>query len=174
MSDERTANLLGALSLTLTDRLTEETQMRAERGAAAPAALISVGAAPGDSIDALSRTIGLTHSATVRLIDRLARDGLVERRSGADARSVSLYLTPHGAARRRGILQGRREVLTDALSPLSPQEQVLLTRLMETLLGALTQDRQDADHICRLCDEDACPQDRCPVECAVAKPHPKP
>ena len=36
MSIDRTANLLGALALALTDRMTEETETRAEHGAAAP------------------------------------------------------------------------------------------------------------------------------------------
>ena len=39
---------------------------------------------------------------------------------------------------------------------------------LESLLGRITSGRQSADHICRLCDEDACPQESCPVECAVA------
>jgi len=33
------------------------------------------------------------------------------------------------------------------------------------LLTGLTQSREQADHICRFCDEDACPARRCPVEC---------
>ena len=170
MSDERTANLLGALALALTDRLVGETEMRASHGAAAPAALVGIGVAPGCSIDILARIIGLTHSATVRLVDRLAADGLVERRSGADGRAVALYLTRRGHARRRAILKGREKVLAEALSPLSADEKAILTAQMETLLGTFTRGRQHADHICRLCDEDVCPQERCPVECAVPKP----
>ena len=169
MNVDRTANLLGALALALTDRMTEETETRAEHGAAAPAALVSVGIDPGLSVQALARTVGLTHSATVRLVDRLARDGLVERRDGIDGRSVGLHLTRWGAARRSTILNGRHQVLSETLAALPTSDQSVLTVLLETLLGAMTQDRQQADHICRLCDEDVCPEATCPVECAARR-----
>lgn len=169
MSIDRTANLLGALALALTDRMTEEVETRAEHGAAAPAALVSAGIDPGLSVGALAHTIGLTHSATVRLIDRLERDGLVARRAGLDGRSVGLHLTRRGAARRRTILKGRNQVLSDALAALPADDQIALTSLIETLLGAMTRHRQQADYICRLCDEGVCPQTTCPVECAVRR-----
>ena len=119
MSIDRTVNLLGALALALTDRMIEETEARAEHGAAAPAALVSVGADPGLSVGALAQTVELTHSATVRLVDRLARDGLVERRGGIDGRSVGLHLTRRGSARRRALLKGRYQILSEALAALT-------------------------------------------------------
>ena len=167
MNDLRTANLLGALALALNDRLTEVTSARAERGAAAPAALVTVSFYPGESIDALAQTLGLSHSATVRLVDRLAEDGLLERRGGADGRTSALYLTRKGRVRASAILKDRADSLVEALKPLSAEESAHLTSLLEKLLRALTQDRQQADHICRLCDEDVCPGEDCPVECAV-------
>lgn len=169
MSIDRTANLLGALALALTDRIAQETQTRAEHGATAPAALVSVGVDPGLSVGALAQTIGLTHSATVRLVDRLARDGLVERRGGMDGRSVGLHLTRRGAARRRAILNGRNEVLSEVLTSLPAGDQAALASLIEALLGAMTRDRRQADHICRLCDEDVCPETTCPVEGAARR-----
>ncbi|MGP1397598.1 MAG: MarR family winged helix-turn-helix transcriptional regulator [Inquilinaceae bacterium] len=169
MNDERTANLLGALALALTDRMTEEAETRAEHGAAAPAALVSVGADPGLSVGALAQVIGITHSATVRLVDRLAGDGLMERRAGVDGRSVGLRLTRRGAARRRAILSSRRQVLSEALAALPEDGHAVLTPLIETLLAAMTKDRRQADHICRLCDEDVCPEATCPVECAALR-----
>ena len=169
MSIDRTANLLGALALALSDRMTEETETRAEHGAAAPAALVSVGVDPGLSVGALAQTVGLTHSATVRLVDRLARDGLVERRGGMDGRSVGLHLTRRGAARRRALLKGRHQVLSEALAALPAGDQAALVPLIEALLGAMTRDRQQADHMCRLCDEDVCPETTCPVEAAARR-----
>ena len=44
-----------------------------------------------------------------------------------------------------------------------------LTFPVETLPGPITGDRQQADYICRLCDEDACPEAICPVECAARR-----
>ena len=167
MTDDRTANLLGALALALADALNHEAAMRAEHGAAAPAALVTIGFYEGDSIDALAHVLDLSHSATVRLIDRLQKDALVERRGGPDGRTSALHLTRRGKARVRSILDGRRRVLGNALSPLSTDEHAALTGLMEKLLSGLTRDRRHADHICRLCDERVCPGETCPVECAV-------
>lgn len=169
MTQDRTANLLGALALALTDRMTEEAETRAEHGAAAPAALVSVGVDPGLSVTALAHTVGLTHSAAVRLVDRLAADGLAERRAGADGRAVGVYLTRRGAVRRQAILSGRGNVLSDALAALPADDQDALTALVETLLGAMTRGRQQADYMCRLCDEDVCPAAICPVECAARR-----
>ena len=169
MSIDRTANLLGALALALTDRMTVETETRAMHGAAAPAALVSVGIDPGLSVGALAHTVGLTHSATVRLVDRLSGDGLVQRRDVRDGRSVGLHLTRRGAARRRAILNGRKTVLSEALASMPIGDQAVLVSLIETLLDAMTRDRRHADHICRLCDEDVCPQATCPVECAARR-----
>lgn len=173
MTQDRTANLLGALALALTDRMTEEAETRAEHGAAAPAALVSIGVDPGLSVTALARTVGLTHSAAVRLIDRLVEDGLAERRAAAgaraDGRAVGVCLTRRGAVRRQAILSGRGKVLSDVLAILPAKDQGALTALIETLLGAIPQGREQADHICRLCDESICPAAICPVECAARR-----
>ena len=167
MDQDRTANLLGALALALTDALREETETQAELGAAGPAALVTIGIDPGRSIQTLAAVLGLTHSASVRLVDRLVADGLVERRAGADGRTLALYLTQPGSDRRRQVLDGRRRMLQQALAPLGADEQATLTHLIEKVLGGLTQGRRHADHICRLCDEDLCPGASCPVESAV-------
>ena len=167
MMIERTANLLGALALALTDAMRAETEARAAHAAAAPAALVTIGHAPGESIDTLARILGLSHSATVRLVDRLVSDGLVERRSGADGRTTAIHATPLGLARRAAILGGRHTVLASVLEILSGDERAALTSIIEKLLSGLTTDRQQADHICRLCDEPVCPAETCPVECSV-------
>lgn len=167
MIEDRTANLLGALALTLVDALRVETDARAAHGAAAPAALVAIGIDPGQSIDALATTLCLSHSATVRLVERLERDGLVRRGAAADGRVAALHLTRRGAARRRAVLDGRHRVLARALRVLSPDESAQFAVLAERILGAWTRDRRHADHICRLCDEARCPGETCPVERAV-------
>ena len=169
MTTDRSANLLGALALSLTDALKDETEARAELGAAGPAALVTIGVDPGGSIHALAAVLGLSHSATVRLVDRLVARRLVERGAGADGRTLALTLTGAGRDRRRQILDGRRRVLSQALAPLTPPEQASFTDMVEKLLDGLTLGRNHADHICRLCDEDSCPAATCPVECAVTR-----
>ncbi len=160
-------NLLGALALVLTDDMRAAVEERATRGANAPAAIVSIGWAPGETIDTLSQTLGLSHSATVRLIDRLVADGLVERRRGADGRSAALYLTAAGRRCRKSSLAARRSVLAAALASLSDDEQRQLSQITEKILNAVTRNRTHADHICRLCDESVCPLQTCPVEAAA-------
>jgi MarR family transcriptional regulator, negative regulator of the multidrug operon emrRAB len=167
MNTARAQNLLGALAVALTDALQRVTALQAGHGAAAPAALVGIGTYPGQTIDQLSTTLQLSHSGTVRLIDRLAHDGLVERRAGSDGRSVALYLTERGEQTTQALLAERQRVLGRALQALSDAEQDELTRLIEKVFAAIVEGRQHADHICRLCDEAVCPQETCPVECAV-------
>src|SRR6266567_3796170 len=72
-SYSRAANLLGALALAVCDRLHEATEHLDDGLAASePAALVTLAHYPGQSILALGRTLGLTHSGAVRLADRLA------------------------------------------------------------------------------------------------------
>jgi MarR family transcriptional repressor of emrRAB len=108
------ANLVGALGVALADRLAAAAELAG--GASAADALVALheGRA-GASIDALAPIVGLSHSGTVRLVDRLARDGLVERRRGADQRSAALFLTPAGRRRARRVLT-RRDALGAGLA----------------------------------------------------------
>jgi MarR family transcriptional regulator, negative regulator of the multidrug operon emrRAB len=103
MTHAHEVNALGALALEVARRLQEAGEAASPHGASVRAALTALhGLTGGQSIDALRRVIGLTHSGAVRLVDRLAAAGLAERRVGADGRAVALQLTPEGrrAARR--------------------------------------------------------------------------
>lgn len=165
----REANLLGTLSLALTDRVAAAVEACAPQGPSAPAALAALeGYLGGEPIDALRRVLGLTHSGAVRLVDRLAADGLVERRRGADGRSVAVTLTAAGRRAAADIRAARERALAVALSALSPGERRTLTELHEKLLAGLTGDRESARRLCRLCDIEACGHERgtCPVTTA--------
>jgi MarR family transcriptional repressor of emrRAB len=153
----RDANLLGALSLAVADRLEAATRV------AALAALETF--LDGSSIDTMRKPLGLTHSAAVRLVDRLAAAGLVTRAAGEDGRSVAVFLTPAGRRAAAEVQDGRMGALAEVLAPLGASEREQLTRLHEKLLAGLTSGRADAGRICRLCDAGACghEQGRCPV-----------
>lgn len=167
MDIERTANLLGTLATALSGRIAGAAA-RAGLSESAAAAVAVVGFYPGrETIEALSRVLRLSHSGTVRLVDRLVADGLMERRRGEDGRSVALVLTAEGSAAKARLLAARREAIGAALGGLGPLEAEALTVLTERLLAALTTDADEADHICRLCDEAVCPAETCPVECAL-------
>ena len=56
------------------------------------------------------------------------------------------------------------------LSPLTTAERRQLEPMIEKLLGALTSDRWDARHICRLCDIRTCEMPACPVDQAIPEP----
>jgi DNA-binding MarR family transcriptional regulator len=167
MSTARSANLLGALTVALGDELAAATEAGAGHKAACPAAIVSVGGYPNQSIENLRRALGLSHSGTVRLLDRLEAEGVVERRAGRDGRSVSLVLTPAGRRTYQRVQDARREAMAGALALLSPAEQTQWLRLTEKVLYGMTRSVEHSDHICRLCETTACPDDTCPVNCAA-------
>lgn len=170
MPDGRLANLLGAAALGITDLL----QTALSRDAAAAneaAALVTLGAEPGLAILPLSRALGLSHPGAVRLVDRLAKAGLVERLAGTDRRAVALHLTRAGRARRRAVLRGRMAELQRLLGELSLAQRAALGGILDKLLRTMTTDHWRAYALCRLCEEEACPQARCPVECAERDHH---
>ena len=160
--EPRTANLLGALSLALADEIRAATAAVAGHGASGPAALVLLAdLAGGATVEELRKALGLTHSGTVRLVDRLVAAGLVERRVGADARSLSLHLTPSGGRTARRILAARETVLERALIALEPRQRVEFEASLAALLAELDRPRAQ---VCRLCDAPAC--GRCPASVA--------
>lgn len=165
--DERTANLLGALVVALGDALSEATEAAAGHGGAGPAALVTTAQLPAQAVGALGERFGLSQSAGVRLVDRLAADGLLTRGPGADGRTLAVTATQAGAARAAQVLAMRRQVLQGALTALPPAEREQLAVLLERILDHLTGSTADAGRTCRLCEIATCPQDRCPVTLAA-------
>src|SRR4051794_19725278 len=139
----REANLLGACSLAVAERLPP---------AAADAALVALSDwLAGATVDRLARVVGLTHSGAVRLVDRLEAEGLVERRAGPDGRSRALFVTAAGGRTAAAAQTARFSALEEVLAPLSGADRETLTGLLEQLLAGMTTDHESAGHICRLC-----------------------
>jgi MarR family transcriptional regulator, negative regulator of the multidrug operon emrRAB len=162
----RVANLVGAHALEVGDRLRAAAESAAGQGGSAPSALVALANfADGQTVDQVARILGVSHSGTVRLVDRLAADGLVRRERGAeDARQVRVRITDEGRAAAGRILAARENALTSGLEVLSEGEQEQLARLLERLLAAATVDAAASRTICRLCDPCACGHpERCPV-----------
>jgi MarR family transcriptional regulator, negative regulator of the multidrug operon emrRAB len=172
----RLANLLGAWSLAVADRITAAAALAAGRGGQAPAALVALDQfAEGSTIEQLSGVLGLTHSATVRLIDALVVDGHVARRRRVgDGRAVAVRLTASGRAAARRITRARAEAVTGALAGLSETQRRSLTvmaeRLTADLAGRRLEERAEGTPpaggwMCRLCDFGACgrSEGRCPA-----------
>lgn len=159
----RAGNLVGALAVGVTDRLQRGTEAAAGHSGARAAALTNLAQWPGDTIEELRHMVGLTHSATVRVIDGLVADGLVKREHIGGGPAVRPRLTEAGERQARRILAVRNEVLDWLVGDLSDAELRRVTPIVEHLLERLTSDFNAGELICRLCELDACPQDRCPV-----------
>lgn len=175
-SRQHTANVLGASSLVVADRVNTAVEAIAPLGPSAPATLAAMHEfLDGGSVTQLSSVLGLSHSGTVRLVDRLATEGLVERVEAQDGRAVSVVLTQHGRRTAERILRAREESLTTALSALSPDEIDNLAATLDKMLTTVTLARAEerstrTNHrpqpwLCRLCDFAACGRSEgdCPV-----------
>lgn len=154
------ANVVGALALGVSDRLSSESDA---------AALVTLLERGDLTIDWLRRIVGLSHSAAVRLVDRLAGDGLVKRQPGRDRRSVLVRLTTRGKAAAKGLRLRRQAQLEELVAPLSQAERETLLALAEKLCAAMVAGRWQARFVCRLCDHGACVvAGGCPVDRAAS------
>lgn len=160
MSD-RTANLLGVVSLAIADQIRDSLQETLRHSGETPAALVVIGYDTGLSNDALRKVLGLSHPGTVRLVDRLVADGLAQRRQGRDKRAVALYLTPAGHAVRAALLDQRIEAIQSFFAGLSREEVSVLDSLLHKLLASMNATDLERQSLCRLCKDSVC--DNCPI-----------
>jgi DNA-binding MarR family transcriptional regulator len=158
MADDRLANLLGVTALAAADRLRAAVEADLGHGGAAPAVLVHLQAYPGESVEALRRVLAISQPATVRAVDRLAEEGLVERRPGPDRRTLALFLTRRGQHAARRVLARRMASLRDILAALDEDERARLLPLLEKLTSCLAVDRPGALNVCRMCDRRSCLQ----------------
>jgi MarR family transcriptional regulator, negative regulator of the multidrug operon emrRAB len=165
---DRSANLLGALGMSLYDSVNRVMQDASGLRSVDAATLNAVMQTPGCSISMISVTIGLTHAGAVRVVDRLERDGMVERRSGVDGRTAGVFPTAQGRLLGKRQTTARARFLDGLIGQLDPTLRPALTAALEQLLGASTLDPEQAEQTCRLCHEVSCPQSLCPVTLAVA------
>lgn len=157
--DRAAANVTGALAVAVADRLSADS---------GTSALITLLEREPLTIEWLRRVVGLSHSAAVRLVDRLAAEGLVERQAGPDRRSVSITLTRRGHRTAARLRREREALLASLLARLDDRERRMLLALGEKVLGAAVSGRWDARRICRVCDHGACAAGGgCPVDRAA-------
>jgi DNA-binding MarR family transcriptional regulator len=157
-------NVIGALVVVLGDRIRDATEEASGMGGALPAALSALHEwAGGRTIETLAGGLRLSHSRTVRVVDRLEERGLARRaRDPRDGRSVLVHLTPAGRRAGRRVLDARAAALERAVAE---AERGALAEIAERLLAPATTGRRAAGAICRLCDAHACGHHdgRCPV-----------
>jgi len=171
MTRMRTANLLGALSGEVSSRLDRRLKQHPSQTSSSAAALNVIGFWEGCSNNQLASALRLSHTATVRLVDKLEADGLVEARPGRDKRAVAFHLTEAGEAVVRRVLTERCAALEQITAALTAEESRVFTGLLEKLLTSVTAGMEAATQICRLCDQTACPEEICPVHQAALEAH---
>lgn len=174
-ADTRLGNLLAAAALGLTDHLSELGPEVAGVDSAAATALVAlIDFSPHGSLRRLSQILGLTHSGTVRLVDRLAQAGLVVRESGQDQRSRAVVLTSEGHSAALALRARRRSAMAALLEGVAGPEREQLTRACEVLIANLTRERllqraagrsPAGGALCRWCDFGDCdrPAGNCPA-----------
>lgn len=179
-ASNRLGNLLGALALAVVDGLDDAFAIEGLDTKAATALVAMLDFAPEGPEQRLRLAINLTHSGTVRLVDRLKSAGLVERTPGDDRRSVSVRLTPAGRKVALRLRRRRAELTWSLLSTLTERQRTELALPCERLIAALTVRRlamRDAGQLpaggalCRLCDFRACgrPAGLCPSSAARSR-----
>ncbi|WP_166555003.1 MarR family winged helix-turn-helix transcriptional regulator [Mycolicibacterium sp. CBMA 226] len=178
--DDRLANLLGAVALGLFDTVGDIASAN-DLDITAMAALVSLAdLARSTSVQGLSQLIGISHSGTVRLINRLVEAGLVERQPGPDARTLAVALTRRGRSAAARLRTSRRTAIVATLSGMSAQQRDQLADTCEQLIVNLTSARlatrraggqPSGGALCRLCDPNSCgrPMGRCPAARTAAQ-----
>ncbi len=158
---DRNANLLGVVGLAVAGRIEQTAREFLNHSGETPAALIVIGYGFGPSNDQLRRILDLSHPGSVRLIDRLVSDGLVERRKGRDKRTIALFLTEKGISTREELLKGRIARIRPLLATLSDSEQETFGALLHKMLSSMETTDDERCNLCRWCDDRVCSD--CPI-----------
>jgi MarR family transcriptional repressor of emrRAB len=160
----RTANLLGATALAVTDLTLGGATAAAGVSGSGAAALVVLSADPGISVTEVGRRVGLTQSAAARMIDALEARGLVERRPTL-GKWVAVHPTDAGRVASADLLDVRGERLTTLIGTLPPADQETLAGVLERLLRAVYAEVGSSERVCRLCDRPCCTEAGaiCPV-----------
>lgn len=176
----RLANLLGAVAIGITDAAVGDVASDLELDNTAAVALVTLlDLARSCSVQRLSQLTGLTHSGAVRLVNRLATMGLVERRSGPDGRTITVRLTRRGRSVAQRVRSARHAAIIASLTGLTDRQREQLTTICEVLIANVTSARlatraagrqPSGGALCRMCDPVACgrPDGNCPAATAAA------
>lgn len=162
---ERTANLLGAAALALTDLTLDAATTPGRLSPSSAAALLSLLAAPGLSVSELGRRVRLTQPAAARMVDALEAEGIVEKAPSAENRRLMrVWLTSEGEKLAGQMLGERNAPLREVVAGLDDSEQRALTAVLEKILTQLHDTTGHGQRICRLCDRGSCTRTAlCPV-----------
>jgi MarR family transcriptional repressor of emrRAB len=165
------ANRLGAIALTLSDRIRDATEDATGMAGAPPAALVSLREwADGKSVDVIADAMRVSHSRAVRVIDALQAAGLARRESDpSDGRRALVWLEPAGRKLADRAIEARLDVLRDVVAELDIDDVYEVERVAGLLLDVTTTSVNDARTTCRLCAAHVCGHfdGTCPVTLAA-------
>ncbi|PLX38696.1 MAG: hypothetical protein C0606_05665 [Hyphomicrobiales bacterium] len=143
---------LAILAAAISDLTTAEFD---ELSPSAAAALITIRKREPIAIQDIAAHVGLTHSATVRLIDRLEKDWLV-RRLRRRGREVQVEATARGKRRARDIARKRVAAVAALTEGLDGELADNLLEAVEALLVRMVENGVDPARLCRFSDDDDC------------------
>lgn len=156
MTPENLANLLGALGTMVCDKM-DAAFVVDDLSPMQTAVLMLVAKYPGCLIKDLHEPLMLSHSACVRIVDKLVTFRLIERRkSDTDGRAVALRLTRHGRAMTRSSVRRREDALLHSISALDVKERIALSEIASKLLAVGNPSERSIGRTCRTCDYNAC------------------
>jgi MarR family transcriptional regulator, negative regulator of the multidrug operon emrRAB len=171
------ANVIGAFALDVVTRVEAAVSEGTGLAAVEVTAVSALGnlGDPGLSIEQLRSVVGLSQSATVRLVDRLVERGLVRRAGSArDRRVTSVLLSAAGRRTLAAVRSIRLTVLDEWVATLTADQRARLAPLLDVLVatGIEAAGGAIADFRCRMCDPDACGHpEACPVTASTHPDH---
>ena len=167
MTEQMTGlNLIGSLALKIHDLQMNAAVDVSSLSPTDCACLVSVAHQDtAQSISDIAAICNLSHSAAVRLVERLEKMGYVcKSKTRSDRRTVHVELTTDGYEMRDKILKARRSAIEPVASKFSNSDWKVIEWAAGFILADLTESRLESEQICRLCDAVACGGDNCPVE----------
>ena len=117
MDGPRDRNIFRAFALMISDDIVRASSSRAPEAGPAASALALLAHKPGLSIRMLAIGVGLSHAGTVRLVDRLVSEGLIERRGIRQTGARSSILLQLAGRERRGPGLARSSDCRRAIDP---------------------------------------------------------
>ncbi len=167
--DRRLENLLGALSITIADRVRAALEGQLGAGGSAAAVLMMIGVEPQISAETIARQLGMAQPTVVQALGALKERGFVRQVSGEDRRVRELSLTSRGMEMVASMLEKRAAILGQLLQTLGRAERSVLTGAVEKMLIAAITRPEERFPICRFCSESECGPKDCPVEVAAGR-----
>jgi len=145
-------NKLGAVALALVDKMIEGVD---DLAPTAVAALISIRGREPLTIGDIAALSGLTHSAAVRLVDRLEKDWLVRRKRRV-GREVLVEMTARGKRRAQQLQEARSSAILGFIETLDADDRRDLDRLAMKLVAAQAAAGVPVERLCRMCKPQDC------------------